>query len=482
MSPIIARRLALSGALFAGVGALASQGLAGAAVAPTTPPAALPTGWSQVRLPVPEGSAGTARVAAAQNGRALATWDVSPVKTGQTDRGAVAVVTGGGTTLANVVDLNWAVAAVPVVDATGRGVVLGGRSVYTQRTGLGWATVSKQGAVSARRVFTKADLALGQSVALAGNARGDAVAAWIEYTGDGTAAVRAAIRPAGKAFRAPVTLFAKADSDADGVAAAIDGTGRIGIAFGARLAGASSSGRRVFVETGSVKAKALSKPIVAGPQEGNARIAASFAKGGRLDLAWGSQLAGEEADGPWVVRATSLGRSAHAIEDVQLLDDGVKDVPRGGPQIVPGPGSSSIVAWNAVDAKGTHPVRIAVSNPFGQYGKPQTLTDEGALGGLVVRSDGTALATLATDEGSERPMDLATSTRSVGAKFAAPAPLTTVVRSDGWYSTPTGSQPPAPALLPAAGIVPVSALVAWVEQPAGAGSPELVVAKRVLGS
>jgi hypothetical protein len=278
----------------------------------------------------------------------------------------------------------------PVVDAAGRGLLLSGTFDGAFVKGLEWASVV--GTVGRWHKLTSVNV---RSTSVAVNAKGDAVVAWLEQRAK-SRRLRAAVRPAGKVFGAPITLERTVDDQSEfggTVEAEVAGDGRLLVAFAGHPFKVVAAKRRLYAWTGSVKG-GFGRRRVVGPQEGTASVDATFTTDGRTVVAWGSQSGGIEAGSPWVVRTAALRRGARAFGPTQTLDPGSVEEWRHSPVIVArGPKGTATIGWGtAVDWPAFEgAVRVAMSGGNGRFGAFQEVASKGDLTALDVRSDGAAV-------------------------------------------------------------------------------------------
>lgn len=309
---------------------------------------------------------------------------------------------------AGVQSLADSIEAGPVFEDLGRGLVLrtlrlsadgyGGR-----RTRLSWSAISRDGRIGRARTITTATLDSAPS--LAEDHRGNAVAAWSERLAPangrevfGRYRIRAAWRPAGKVFGAPVTLYTTdgAPSTRNGaVQATIGRRGRAVVAFADVRLRRGRDRKRVLVWTRTPR-RAFGSALPVGPQSDAADIALGVTDRGRVIVVWGTQDGGEEATTPWIVRAATLRPRGKRFSSPQTLDRGVGNArPMGGVALAVDPGGQATVAWSTVRRPLAYPLLTATSDANGHFGVSQQVTAMGALGGLAVRQDGAAIVAYA---------------------------------------------------------------------------------------
>jgi hypothetical protein len=434
----------LTAAAAACFGTLAA-GVAGsnAAVA-TTPPLST---WTATSVPLPAGSQpGDARIAPSQNGTALVDWSVEPTKTGGGKyRSGIGVLRADGT-LSGASVVPWTISSAPVVDGSGGGTVLASDfaiGTYEHRH-LGWAPVAADGSVGKRRQLATRPLVSGEDPALAGNAAGGAVAAWIEQAKNGAFIVRAATRAPGKGFARPKTLGTLIEAEA--VTAAVDGDGDVVVAYGGATGPRAAATRHLYAWTGTATG-GLNRKLIAGPQGGShTHTAATFTSKGSAQVAWSTQTGGEEAGSALVVRVATLASGGTAFSKPQVLDPGkAKDFPRGGLQIVAGPQGTSTVAWNAVKRSQVYPVKVAKGDQSGRFAAAQQLAASGVLGGVSVDADGAAAVSWApiVDDAGEA---VVVAYRAASApRFGVAEPVGGLAVDEQYYGEPLGLLKPAPA-------------------------------------
>ena len=359
----------------------------------------------------------------------------------------------------------------PALDAAGRGVVLRSQILASdpdarRRQRVTWATVSAQGAVGRAHPLLTATLTDPPSLAV--DARGDAVAAWSEYVAPksrralwGSFRVRAAFRRAGHGFGRPMTLFVTQALDYEhngAVTAAIGRDGRALVAFADARENPGRDRRAVYAWRRGDRGR-FGPTMKVGPQHGFADVAATVTDSGRAVVAWGTQDGGEEANMPWVVYAASLGPHASKFGALQTLDPGgAVERPFGGVAPASAPAGRVTVAWSAVRGGGpagiAFPVMTATSDATGRFGPAQTVAPSGAVGGVAVRRDGTAIVTWATARGIQQTTQAMAAIRAAGATaFGAPEAI----------ADPDVAGPPAVAFDPVTG----RPTVAWPARPGG---------------
>ncbi len=386
------------GALIGGLGVQPASG----AVAPTA------SAWPATRIAVPDGAqAGGARIAYGGEGTTLVDWATAATAPDTAVASSVLTIGPDGTRRP-VVALPWSIAAPPVVDGNGAGLLLGGpKSTFTRR-GLGWASVTS-GAVGPWQKLTTANVVGDPSLSV--NRRGDAVAVWVEERGE-SRRVRAAVRPAGKRFRAPVTLVpfvADSSEHLASVASAVASNGRVLVAVSGLVAGS-----RVAAWVGTVKV-GFGGRLAVGSQENSSNVGTTITTDGRALVVWGSQRAGIEAHSPWVVRAASLERGAQKFGRVQTVDRGGIEAFRHGPvRVVRGPKGTATAAWGtAGEMSGS--VRVAASTRTGRFGAFDDIAGSSSFSGLDVRSDGVAVVTWQSVSSTPSPLGGAFTFYTLGA-------------------------------------------------------------------
>ncbi len=325
---------------------------------------------------------------------------------GVTSRALALGAPGSGGAVQNFSD---SIAAGPVFEDDGHGLVLRTLSLSSDGNGnrrrrVAWSAVTPAGRIGARRTITTATL--GATPTLAEDHRGNAIAAWSEIipprgrlatTGDFR--VRAAWRPAGKAFGKPVTLYTTDDvgyARNGAVQVAIGRDGRAVVAFADLRIRRGRDAKRLLVWSRRPR-RAFGAPIAAGPHSDAADIALAVTPHGRVLVAWGTQDGGEEANTPWILRAATMAPRGRRFSSPQIVDRGTnKHRPAGGIQLGVDPGGRATLAWSSVRDNNGYPVFAATaSDATGRFGAPQQITPMGALGGLAVREDGAAVVTYA---------------------------------------------------------------------------------------
>jgi hypothetical protein len=301
------------------------------------------------------------------------------------------------------------IAAGPVFEDGGRGLVLRTLSLSpdgdgNRRRRLSWSAVSGAGRIG--RAHTIATATLGADPSLAEDHRGNAIAAWSEYSPTsaksdvGTYRIRAAWRPAGRAFGTPVTLYR---TDAPGyarngaVTAAIGREGRAVIAFADLQIRKRRDLKRVLVWSRTPR-RGFAGPQAIGTHSDAADFALAVTDRGRIFVGWGTQDGGEEANTPWILRVASRRPGAARFGAARVLDRGASSrlrPPDGAVRLVADPEGHATLAWTAVRPGATYPVLVATSDAGGHFGAMQQVAPAGVLGGLAMRQDGTAILTYA---------------------------------------------------------------------------------------
>jgi hypothetical protein len=263
------------------------------------------------------------------------------------------------------------IAAGPVFEDRGRGLVLRTLSVSSDGDGnrrrrLSWSAVSGAGRIG--RAHTIATATLGADPSLAEDHRGNAIAAWSEYSPTsaksdvGTYRIRAAWRPAGKAFDEPVTLYG---TDPPGyahngaVTAAIGHERRAVIAFADLQIRKRRDLKRVLVWSRTPR-RGFAGPQAIGRHSDAADFALAVTDRGRIFVAWGTQDGGEEANTPWILRVATRRPDAVRFGAARVLDRGASRrlrPPDGALRLVADPEGHGTLAWTAVRPGATYRTR-----------------------------------------------------------------------------------------------------------------------------
>ena len=277
------------------------------------------------------------------------------------------------------------------------------------RTRLTWAVVRSDASLGPVRTLAVADCLTCQ-VRLAVNWLGEAIAVWRDDRG----MTRAAWRPAGGRFGAPVTIIGRPGGQYPDFSAAI-----------------GVDGRALVVDAGNVvRARVRTRNRGFGPVmpvgRGNEStdVTAAISNGGRSIVAWGSQDGGEEANKPWIVRAARLSRGGRRFSSTQTLDPGAGiNRPEGRIALGFTPGGKATVAWSSVatGGAGEFGVMAAAAPTGGRFGAAQQLAPSGAVGAVSVRRDGAAVVVWSALLGSQQPVQVFGAVRPAGATaFGAP--------------------------------------------------------------
>lgn len=296
------------------------------------------------------------------------------------------------------------IVAGPVFEDRGRGLVLRTLAVAagpdgTRRTRLSWSAVDGAGRLGGLHTITTATL--GATPSLAEDHLGNAIAAWSEllpvapHADVGRYRIRAAWRPAGRAFGAPVTL---GTADAPGyarngaVAATIGRAGRAVVAFADLRVNGGRDRKRVLVWSRTPR-RGFGAAQAVGAHSDAADFALAVSDRGRIFVAWGTQDGGEEANTPWILRVATQAPRATRFGAARVIDTGASSRlrPPGAIQLALDPEGRAILAWSAVRAGPAFPVLAATSDTAGHFATPQQVAPSGALGGLAVRQDGAAI-------------------------------------------------------------------------------------------
>ena len=274
---------------------------------------------------------------------------------------------------------------------------------HDSRTRLDIAFGRTGGSVGkARTLATVTNL---EHLAFAGSPRGDLAVAWIEYrcrrdaSGDCLSErrrLRIAVRPAGQAFRAPVTLSADARGDGSELhdsdpAIGFGPQGDLVVAYSGRRAAPS----RQLVVLARVRraGHGFGGAVVAGPRRASTDIAAAVTPAGGVYVAWGTQDGGEQADRPFVVRAAYRPATAARFRASKVLDPGAA-IARPPGRVVLGVAAdgTATVAWSqAVGKPATYPVRVAISAFANAFASFTQLAPSGAVHDIATGPGGTTL-------------------------------------------------------------------------------------------
>ncbi len=348
---------------------------------------------------------------------------------------------------------------------------------HDSRTRLDIAFGRTSGTVAkARTLVTITNL---EHLAFAGSPRGDLAVAWIEYRclrdSQGTCLserrrLRVAVRPAGQAFRAPVTIAADARSDGSELhdsdpAIGFGPQGDLVVAYSGRRAAPS---RQPVVLTRVRRAgHGFGGALVAGPRQASSDIAAAVGPTGAVYVAWGTQDGGEQADRPYVVRAAYRSRTATRFRTAKVLDPGAGIArPPGRVALGVAPDGTATVAWSQVAGNPvtTYPVRVATSTPSGVFGPATQLAASGAVHDLATGPGGTTLVVWGSlADNPDQAEQIVAAIRPGGAAAFGAAELV--------------SEPGEPSIA-AAAFDPVTARPAVVWTARGAGTPGIRLATR----
>jgi hypothetical protein len=388
----------------------------------------------------------------------------------------------------------WSLLAGPVAGGGGRVLALVSRVVAGDDDGNRYLQVSLVRLDASGRVLSTRRLvqrAIIRSADLASNARGDAVATWVqakpfvlrphqrhlpEHAFQELQSLRAAsIGPSGRpgAITDLERTWATGTDYGGQVAAAVGADGRALIGLVAGHGGRRGS-RAVDAFVRRPRGR-FGAPRRVGPQSGNGAIAAAFAPTGSAVLAWGTQDGGEEANQPWVVRAATISTALARWNAPQVLDPGgLAERPGGGVAAAGLADGTLAVAWSGVAGsalKTTFPLHVATASAGGRFAGSSTLAPDASVGSLAAAPDGRLLVTWATvpdysAPGPTPPTQAMAALRAAGASsFGAPEAL----------ADPDVASPPLAAFLPDGRAVAV-----WAARPDGQDPSEGVGATGVV--
>jgi hypothetical protein len=245
-----------------------------------------------------------------------------------------------------------------------------------------------------------------EHLAFAASPRGDVAVGWIEFTckrnakGDCLSSrrrLRVMVRPAGKSFRAPVTLASDTRSDGSQLsdsdpALAFGPQGDLAVAY----TGLRGNASHLPVVLSRVRraGHAFGGAVVVGPRRELTDIDTAVTSTGAVFVAWGSQDGGEEANLPFIVRAARRASGAAFFGVARVLDPGA-GIARSPSRVALGvaPNGTATVAWSqAVGVPvSSFPVRVATSNAAGVFGPSADLAAFGAVHDIAVNRQGSTL-------------------------------------------------------------------------------------------
>ena len=312
--------------------------------------------------------------------------------------------------------------------------------------------------VEAYRRFTKrADTFSG---AIAANAAGDVLAAWVEHL-RGRDHLVAAVRRSGGVFGRPAAIGGSGYFSA--VSVAVSPQGDLLVAYQRSARG--PRGRIVRSVEARVRRAGHTWGAAQrlGPSSGFSAIATAAAPGGRMLVAWGTQDGGEEAGTPWIVRAAIRAGGPHAFHSARQLErsQGIER-PAGEVAAAMAPDGTATVAWSGIAGASfphVYPARVATATPgAARFGTPQTLSPSAAVGDVAVDERGTALVVAAT-------LPMPGDNQTTEQVFASVRPA-----GGAAFGTPELISAPERARLPRAAFAPVTnqPAVVWVSAPQGA--------------
>jgi hypothetical protein len=133
---------------------------------------------------------------------------------------------------------------------------------------------------------------------------------------------------------------------------------------------------------------------VVGPRRAVTDIAAAYGADRTVQVVWGTQDGGEEANESFIVRAVRRAPGAGRFGASQVLDHGGAHArPLGHVQVAITAGGVATAAWTQVLGKPVsgYPVRVATTGTNGRFGAASDIAPLGAVDDLVLAGDGTAL-------------------------------------------------------------------------------------------
>ena len=240
---------------------------------------------------------------------------------------------------------------------------------------------------------------------LAASPGGDLAVGWVEFRcrrsheGECEAnrrILRVAIRRAGHAFSRPVTVASDRRFTAGALAdtnpaLAFNGKGDLVVAYSGRRGGTGAS---VVLARVRRAGHGFGRTLVVGARRATTDIAAAYADTGAIEVVWGTQDGGEDANRPFVVRAARKAAGVRRFAAAQVLDHGAAIArPRGSVQVAITAAGVATAAWTQVLGKPVsgYPVRVATTGATGRFGAAATLAPLGAVDDLSLAADGTAL-------------------------------------------------------------------------------------------
>lgn len=454
-----------------GVAACGSASTAQVPSVPTGTTPAVVAPWSDVAsADVAAPSEGTtARLVPHAGGAALITWPIT-AKDGQAPfrTGVVARTDQAGLGAPQVLN-RWLVDEPQARDDGRTDLLLARRSPSWELSKLEVRTVERSGAVGApQRIAVDGNLS-DASLAVAGS--GAAVLAWTELKpvsdlgdyGEGwNVSVKVALRKAGATKFGSPRRLQRAFGLADGpVEVAIDGTGRVVVAYDDHRYGKSPWGVRAW--TGSVSGGVRPRSVRIGASATTTTLKAALLPSGRAVVAWGTISHGEEPHSPWKVRAATLTPGGKQLGTTQLVDgDGAEAWTPEAMALAAGPDGSATLAWSHEGRGGgaATEVRSAVAHDGGRFAAAQRFTSVAQVGGLATRADGTQVLTVGASPDATSGRTWAALRRPGGAGFGDLELLGTPLDVLGYDGLNRLLSVPAPAFDPESG----RPAVAWVSK------------------
>lgn len=278
------------------------------------------------------------------------------------------------------------------------------------RFALGYSFGRTDGTVGAFRGLRTVDLRPNEAE-LAVSPNGNAVIAFAEERG-GRTRVFVSVRRAG-ASRFTTPRVVRGSGSARSLAVSVNDKGRWVLAYSiVGIGGPRPVEARIGTTSGSVG------PLQRlGNQLGSTRVAAVVAPTGRTTVAWATHDTGIEQNDPTSVRTNVAPAGRATFAGQTLLDRAAPNAlstEPAGPTLAAAPDGTAVLGYTlsgtftADDAR--TPAKVAVQDADARWRTPQTLADDGVVGQVAARNDGTFAVPYVTGaplEGGPSPLFVA---------------------------------------------------------------------------
>jgi hypothetical protein len=354
-------------------------------------------------------------IAFAASGRSLITWRAGllrPDEAQRAERTQRSAPGAYGTPLAIS-----GLAADPVAFAQTRVALLRLRGLFPRMTLT--ADIGRLTSASGPDRTLARDEGVGGPPVLAGNARGDLVAAWTKPAG-AHEHLDISLRHPGGRFGPPHVL--RGSGRLAFPAAAYGDRGDTLVAYQRTSVDAQGRTRREVEARLRRPGHGFGSPQVLGATHGLAWIATAIAPTGRAYVVWAEQDGGEEANQSLTVHATLAAPSHHLFNRArELARSPLAARPQGRPRLVVDRAGNATAAWSLPTSATTARIDTAAARAGSWFAAPATVAADGILQDIAGAPDGAALVLWTGAFGATfAPRPVAAAYRPAGASaFAA---------------------------------------------------------------